>query len=144
MARTTRVELNRRALGELAMAFVDGVFEVSKAIVEEAGRNAPDSPLPPYPLGEGLPKQGGVLVYVGPKQVHAWSLDGSKPKKPRAVKVRTEAGNIFGIAGFGHPGRFQELGTAHHRAQPFLTPAVSTVGPSVPSILNRVVRPKLR
>jgi hypothetical protein len=138
MARTTRVELNRRALNDVAMAFVDGVFEVGKAIVEAA--DPPDA----TPFGQGLVTQGGVLVYVGPKQVHAWSLSGKKPKKPRKFRVRSEEGNIVGIVGFGFPGRFQEIGTVHHPAQPFLTPAVSAVAPQAPGILNRVVRPKLR
>ncbi len=136
MARTSRVELNRRALNDIAVAFVDGVFEVGKAIIENA--DPPDA----TPFGQGLVTQGGVLVYVGPKQVHAWSLSGQKPKKPRKVRVRTETGNIFGIVGFGFPGRFQEMGTVNHRAQPFLTPAVNATDGK--AILDRVVRPRLR
>lgn len=138
MARTSRVELNRKALNDIAGAFTDGVFEVGKAIIEAA--DPPDA----TPFGQGLVTQGGVLVYVGPKQVHAWSLSGKKPKKPRKVRVKAEAGNIFGIVGFGFPGRFQETGTVNHPAQPFLTPAVSQVGPQAPAILDRVVRPRLR
>jgi hypothetical protein len=136
MARTSRVELNRRALNDIALAFVDGVFEVGKAIIENA--DPPDA----TPFGQGLVTQGGVLVYVGPKQVHAWSLSGQKPQKPKKVRVKSETGNILGIVGFGFPGRFQELGTINHGAQPFLTPAVNATDGQ--SILDRVVRPRLR
>lgn len=137
MARTSRIELNRRALNDLTRAFGDGVFEVGKAIIEEA--DPPDA----TPYGKGLVTQGGVLAYVGPKMIGAWSLSGDKPKKPRKVKVRTEEGNVFAIVGFGFPGRFQEGGTINHPAQPFLTPAVSAAAPRAVSILNQVVRPKL-
>lgn len=136
MARTTRVELNRRALNDIAMAFVDGVAAIGKAIIENA--DPPDA----TPFGQGLVDRGGVLVYVGPTQVYAWSLSGKKPQKPKSVKVRSETGNILGIAGFGFPGRFQELGTINHPAQPFLTPAVNKTDGK--AILDQVVRPRLR
>jgi hypothetical protein len=137
MARTSRIELNRRALNEVAGAIADGVFEVGKAIIEEA--DPPDA----TPYGKGLVTQGGVLAYHGSKMIGAWSLSGDKPKKPRKVKVKTEEGNVFAIVGFGFPGRFQEGGTINHPAQPFLTPAVGGVGPRAVGILDRVVRPKL-
>jgi hypothetical protein len=138
MARPTRIELNRAKMNELAGAFADGVFEVGKAIVENA--DPPDA----TPFGQGLVTSGGVLAYHGSKMVGAWSLSGKKPKKPRKVKVSAEQGNVYAIVGFSFPGRFQEVGTVHHGAQPFLTPAVSQTGPQAPGILDRVVRPKLR
>jgi hypothetical protein len=137
MARTTRVELNRRALHELALAFADGVHEVGKRIVEVA--DPPDA----APYGEGLITRGGVLTYVDAKKVAGWTKEGEQPSKPRSVVIRRERGNILAIVGFGFPGHFQELGTVHHRAQPFLTPAVSRVEPEAIAILDRVVRPKL-
>jgi hypothetical protein len=136
MARPTRVELNRKALNDIAGAFADGVFDVGKAIITVA--DPPDA----TPYGEGLVTRGGVLAYHGPKQVGAWSLSGKNPKKPRKVKVKMEAGNIFAIVGFGFPGRFQETGTINHPAQPFLTPAVDASDPR--AVLDRVVRPRLR
>lgn len=138
MARQSRIELNRRAMNELAGAFADGVFEIGKRIIEVA--DPPDA----TPFGEGLVTRGGVLAYHGSRQVGAWSLSGNKPKKPRKVKVRAEEGNVYAIAGFGFPGRFQETGTVNHAAQPFVTPALNRVAPEGPSILDRVVRPKLR
>jgi hypothetical protein len=136
MARATRVELNRKALNNIAMAFVDGVSAIGQAIIENA--DPPDA----TPFGVGLVGQGGVLTYIGPKQVFAWSLSGPKPQKPKSVKVRSETGNILGIVGFGFPGKFQELGTIHQPARPFLWPAVNRTDGK--AILDRVVRPRLR
>jgi hypothetical protein len=138
MARPTRIELNRQALNEVAGAFADGVFEVGKAIVENA--DPPDA----APFGEGLVTRGGVLAYHGSRMIGAWSLSGKKPKKPRKVKVRAEEGNVYAIVGFTFPGRFQETGTINHAAQPFLTPAVNQTRGQAAAILDRVVRPKLR
>jgi hypothetical protein len=55
---TKRVRLNREALHEVTLAVSDGLFELAKQVVTEAGAVAPDSPLDPFPTGEGLPKQG--------------------------------------------------------------------------------------
>lgn len=136
MARTSRIVLNYRKLAEINAAFVDGVFEVGKAIIENA--NPPDA----SPYGVGLVTQGGVIVWHDTKMVKAWSLSGQKPKKPKKFRVGAERGNIVGVAGFDHPGRFQEFGTVHHRAQPFLTPALNETDGK--AVLDRVVRPRLR
>ena len=60
-----------------------------------------------------------------------------------AQNLHKERGNILAIVGFGFPGRFQELGTVHQPAKPFLTPAVSQVEPQAIAILERIVRPRL-
>lgn len=136
--RTTRVELNRRRMHEVALALGDGVHEVGKRIIEVA--DPPDA----TPHGEGLVTRGGVLTYVDAKKIAGWTLSGEVPSKPRDVKIRQERGNILAIVGFGFPGRFQELGTVNHGAQPFLTPAISQVQPEAIAIMERTVRPKLR
>jgi hypothetical protein len=114
--RTTRVKLNRAAVDGVRLALADGAHAVAKAIVTDA--NPPDA----TPFGAGLVTSGGTLAYVGSKKVDGWSLDGRQPKKPRSLRVKGQD-TIVAVAGFGFPGRFQEFGTVHHAAQPFLTPA---------------------
>ena len=129
--------LNRAAMTELGVAIAEGVEEVARTIVEVA--DPPDA----TPWGEGLVTSGGWLVYLGPKKIGGGSQDGRQPKKPRSWRVRESEG-IHGIAGFGFPGRFQEMGTVNHAAQPFLVPAGNRVTPHAPAIMGRVVGPKLR
>jgi hypothetical protein len=106
---------------------------VAKTIVREA--RPPDA----TPYGEGLVTAGGTLVYVGSKKVGGWSQDGSEPRKPRALRVRG-SDMVVAVAGFGFPGRFQEMGTVNHGAQPFLTPSRDRVEPRVPGIVARAAK----
>lgn len=129
-APSKRVVLNRAALSRLELAIADGLLEAGRTIIETA--DPPDSPLEPYPTGEGLPLQGGVLVYVDGKKVAGWSKRGVQPKKPRAA--RTPKGSMIAIVGFGFPGRFNELKT------PFLSPAVDQVAPHVIPIVADAVK----
>jgi hypothetical protein len=138
---SARVVLNRQQVDHVKLAIADGLFEVGQQIIEVAAANAPDSPYDPYPLGEGLVKQGGVLAYVDGKKVAGWSQRGTQPKKPRALRSSRKAVQV--AAGYGFPGLFVELGTVRSRAQPFLTPAMNQVAPQIPLIMERVVRPKL-
>ena len=134
--RTTRVKLNRAAVGGVRLALADGAHAVAKAIVMDA--NPPDA----GPFGEGLVTRGGTLAYVGSKKVDGWSLDGRQPRKPRSLRVRGSE-DIVAVAGFGFPGRFQEFGTARHSAQPFLTPARDRVVPRAVGILRQAVAYRL-
>lgn len=136
MKRSSRVVLNRAAIDGVTLAIADGVFEVVKAIVEEA--HPPDE----TPYGVGLVKAGGALTYVGPKKVNGFGLDGRQPAKPRAVKVAGTQG-IVGVAGYGFPARFQELGTVHQPARPFLWPAVGRVVPRIPGIMRQAAAYRL-
>ena len=129
--------LNRSALTELGVAVAEGVEEVARTIVEVA--DPPDA----TPFGEGLVTSGGWLVYLGPRKIGGGGQDGRQPKKPRSWRVRDSEG-IHGIAGFGFPGRFQEMGTVNHAAQPFLVPAGNQVTPHAGRIIGAVVGPKLR
>lgn len=133
---SARVVLNRDALTAVGLAVADGLEQVVKSIVTEA--HPPDA----TPYGEGLVTRGGWLVYHGSKKVGGGSLEGKQPKKPRALRVRGTTG-ITAIAGFGFPGRFQELGTVNHGAQPFLWPAWTRVEPRLEQIMAPAVRAHL-
>jgi hypothetical protein len=134
-----RVVLNRAAVTDLGLAVADGILEVGQQII--AAARPPDSPDPPFPTGQGLPLQGGVLVYVDGQKVAGWHQRGKQPRKPRAAK--TPKGAIVGIVGYGFPGRFAETGTANSPAQPFLSPATDQVTPAIPGHLRTGVRKRL-
>lgn len=112
--RAAKVVLNHAALDEITRATADGLFELAKAII--SGADVPDA----TPFGEGLVDQGGVIAYVDRKPVASYST-GADPtvKKPRAARLGP---GVVIIAGYGFPGRFQESGTVHQPARPFLTP----------------------
>lgn len=116
MARRARVVVNRAALDEVKRGLADGMFALASAVHEEAARNAPDAP----PYGEGLVTHGGAAVWVDGRKVHE-----TEPlETPRDLRTSDK---IVGVVGFAFPGRFQETGTVHHGAQPFITPAAGTV-----------------
>ena len=130
-----RVVLNRSKLNEVGLAVADGLEVVARAIVEEA--NPPDA----TPYGEGLTTRGGWIVYHGTKKVAGGSMTGKQPKKPRAFRVK--AGTIAAIAGFGFPGRFQEIGTVHHGAQPFLWPSFTRIEDRIDELMAPAVKAHL-
>lgn len=127
---SARVVLNRQALDQAILAVADGFAEAAKLSIEIA--DPPDR----TPYGVGLTKRGGYLAYVNGKKIAGGGRDGRQPKKPRAVNARD---GIVVVAGFGFPGRFQELGTVHHGAQPFLTPVMLAIKPQIPAIVARQV-----
>ncbi len=133
---SARVVLNRQAVDQLRLAVADGLLEVGRTIIELAAENAPDSPYEPYPTGEGLPKQGGVLAMIDNQKVGGWSQRGTQPRKPKAAR---NSKGITVIAGFGFPARFAELGTVRTPAQPFLSPAEAEVRPHIPDIIRPFV-----
>lgn len=140
----SRLRLEQSRLDDVTFIVADGLFEAARVIVEKAAAQAPDSPFEPYPEGEGLPKQGGVLVYAGNKKTHGWSIRGDQPAKPRAVRASTKEHSVVAVLGFGFPGRFAEGGTVNHAAQPFLAPARDSVGvEGVANIVGEVTRPRL-
>lgn len=138
---SARVVLNRSKLHEVTLAVADGLFEVGRTIEEIASEQAPDSPYDPYPTGEGLPKQGGVIAEVDGQKVAGWSRRGSQPKKPRAARGGKGA---LVIVGFGFPGRFAHNGTVRHGGDPFLASARDQVVPHAIDIMRPIVEPKLK
>lgn len=141
---SSAVRLRKEALDDVAFIVADGLMEVGRMYVEAGSANAPDSPLDPYPLGEGLPKQGGVLAYVGGQKVDGWSLRGVQPKKPRALRTPAKQHAIVVGAGFGFPARFVQGGTINHAPRPFFGPGVSGPDPStIPAIVGDLTRPRI-
>lgn len=133
---SVRVVLNRSAMSKIELAVADGVYAVGLAML--AAADPPDA----TPYGVGLVRNGGVLGFIGRKKIAGFGLDGRQPTKPRAVRLIDRRTQV--VVGFGFPGRFQELGTIRQPARPFLAPVVEQVAPSAPSIMARVVGPRLR
>ncbi len=143
--RTKRVMLNRGAIDGINLAIADGLHAVGVAIVTEASAHAPDSPYDPWPIGEGLLKQGGVLTYVNGQKVNGVGLDGKQPRKPRAAAVKQASHRgITTIAGFGFPARFVEFGTVDTPAQPFFTPAFNSVIPRIVPIVKQAAAYRIK
>lgn len=115
-----RIVLNRAAFDAITLATADGLFEMAKEIIASA--DVPDA----EPYGEGLVQGGGVLAFVGKKRVGVWSTSGAGVNKPRAAKL---SGGVTIVGGYGFPGRFQEGGTIHQPARPFLTPVLMSAVP---------------
>lgn len=132
---SARVVVNREALNRVHLALVDGVEEVARTIVETA--NAPDQ----TPFGVGLVRNGGWAVYSDGKKVGGGGLDGTQPAKPRAFVAGP---GISAVAGFGFPARFQEVGTVHQPARPFLTPAGLAVAGMAGSIMRDAIKARIR
>jgi len=139
----SRMTLNQSKLDAVVLAVADGVFEAGRTIIERFSELAADSPFDPYPEGEGLPKQGGVLVYVENKKTHGWSMRGDQPVKPRAARVATKEHSVVAVIGVGYPGRFNEAGTVNMPAHPALTPARDQVAPHIVDIIGQVAGPKI-
>lgn len=124
-----RVVTNRAALSEAILAVADGLLAVGEEIV--AAAHPPDA----APFGEGLVTRGAAAVWVEGRKV------GGQAEKPRSVKVRQYA--IVGVAGFGFPARFQEIGTVHQPARPFLAPAKGQVAPGSLSTIRAAVQRRI-
>jgi hypothetical protein len=127
MAPSSRVVINRAALDEAVLAVADGLAELGQRIVEVA--DPPDAPA----YGQGLVTTGGTYAAVNGKKI------AGNAAKPRSAP---KAG-ILVVAGFSFPGRFQETGTVHHRAQPFLMPAVNAVVPNAESVIGPAVKRRI-
>lgn len=131
----SRVELNRKAFAALELAQTDALFEVAQEVLAVA--SPPDAP----PYGQGLTQGGGAIGYFGNKKVAATQIGGRDVKKPRGLRVR--AGESAVAVGYGFPARFVELGTVHHPAQPFLTPAVAQVVGDAEVIISKSIQKRL-
>lgn len=136
---SAKVRMTRDAFTPRIIAVADGMFEWGKDTIQVAATRAPDSPYDPYPTGEGLPKQGGVLAYVGNKKVAGWHQRGGQPKKPRSLRTTAKQHSVVVAVGFGYPGRFAEGGTIRQAPQPFLEPTKNERASSVPDYVRRAV-----
>jgi hypothetical protein len=141
MARRSRVEINRAKLDEVMGGLADGVFDIARAIGTVAENRAPDA----TPHGEGLVDRIGAIVWVDSKKVAEWSSSGRRPDKPKSMRLKSAGARVVGVVGAGFPGMFQELGTVHHSAQPFLTPsAMEVVGGDAKLRLSKAMERRLR
>jgi hypothetical protein len=136
-----RLKQSRLKLIPLAVSF--GTLKVGQVMAEEYARRSRDSPLEPYPINEGLPRQFGVLVYVDNQKVQGWSRRGDQPKKPRAARETTKALSVVTLIGAGWPARINETGTIHMSAHPAFTPARDAVIPHAAKIVQTYTRPKI-
>lgn len=109
-----RVILARGRLHELDLRLAMGLEGIALRVLERV--DPPDA----APFGVGLVERGGLISYVDGKRV-----GGDADRKPKSLRVRGQGVTV--AVGFGFPGRFQEMGTVNHAAQPFLTPAVMGV-----------------
>lgn len=127
------VQINRAALTALGQGIADGLAAVGARTLELAAPNVPDEP----PIGKGLVQSGSYVVYIQKKKVAG-----------NATLARVDKKGIVLYVGFGFPGRFNEIGTIHQPARPFLSPAfvqaVSDITPTLrPHVAARLraVRP---
>jgi hypothetical protein len=140
---SAKVVLRREKLSEATRIVADGLFEAGKRVILEAAKVAPDSPYDPYPTGEGLPKQGGVLAYVGNDKVNGWSIRGVQPRKPRSARILTKQHSVTVLVGFGFPARLAETGTVDTPAHPWFSPTAARLRGQIPGWVGEVTRPKI-
>lgn len=131
MAVSRRTVLNRKALTALAEGFVEGMAAMGAAVIAVA--HPPDQD----PTGQGLITTGDWGVWAGTKKVAGTAT------KPRSAKL-SKTGGIMLVAGYDFPGRFQELGTIHQPARPFLTPAMLQVIPGAEDFIRPAVVKRLK
>ena len=142
-AARSRMRLKQSRLEQIPLAISFGMLKVGQVIAEEYAERSRDSPLEPYPINEGLPRQVGVLVYVNNEKVQGWSRRGDQPKKPRASRETTKALSVVGLVGVGWPGRINETGTVHMSAHPAFVPARNAVAPHVAQIIQTFTKPRI-
>lgn len=140
---SVKVVLHRETIDAVTLGAIDGLFALAKDVVLEAAAHAPDSPYDPYPIGEGLPKQGGALAYAKGGKIAGWSQRGPQPAKPRALRETSRASGFTVAGGFGFPAHFAELGTIREPARPFLTPALMAKLPEAEPYIAQGVRRRL-
>lgn len=140
-AARSRMRLKQSRLKLIPLAVAVGTAEVGRAIAEEFAKRSRDSPLDPYPINEGLPRQVGVLVYVGNQKVFGWSRRGDQPKKPRAARPVTKELSVVTLVGCGWPARINETGTVNMSAHPAFTPARDAVAPDAAEIVAKFTKP---
>ncbi len=129
MARSSRVELNRAAVGEVYAAAGDGLLALADAML------ANTHPHDHEPYGRGLVKRGGTGVWVNGKKT------GGNASKPR--QLRLDKPGATAIVGYGFPARFEEIGTVDTPSHPFLTPGVMRTLPDAEVHISPAVQRRL-
>jgi hypothetical protein len=109
------------------LAVLDGLVAAGMQIIDSA--DVPDQPA----LGAGLVQRGGVAGWAYGKRVATMGDAADDVQKPRGF--RTSSNGVDVIAGFTFPARFNERGTVHQPARPFLAPAFLATAGDVPGIL---------
>ena len=120
--------MNRAAFDAIRLGMADGGQAVGERIVASA--NPPDA----EPFGRGLVKAGRAVTYLDGRKVAGTGT---------APRGAIPGGGQATVVGFGFPGRFQELGTVHHAAQPFLTPAIQGEAPNIDDRYAQGIRARL-
>ena len=87
-----------------------------------ANAHPPDDPLTAEVI------QGGAVGYIDGRKIGGQA---TKPSSERGLKQR----GIVAFFGFGFPARFQEIGTVHQPARPFLWPAVTETEPEMAGLM---------
>lgn len=132
---SSRVVLNRSRLNDIDRGLADGVLGIAAAIATRADARAPDA----TPFGVGLVQHGGAAVWVRGKKVAEMTTGATGAvAKPRDLRVTNQEHVIVGAVGFDFPARFNEIGTVHQPARPFVTPAaIEVVGSEAEIILSK-------
>lgn len=142
-ASRSRMRLKQSQLEKIPLAVSFGMIKVAEVMGEEYAKRSRDSPLEPYPIDEGLPRQFGALVYVNNQKVQGWSRRGDQPKKPRAARAITKTLSAVGLIGVGWPARINETGTIHMSAHPAFVPARDAIAPKAARIIQTFTLPRI-
>lgn len=132
-----RTVLNLSRLDAIQQALAVGMGDGLRVILDAASAKVKDVPK----LGVGIKYAGGYLVYANGKKVAEGSVTGVAVSPSSSMKVSKGQG-LYGYIGFGRPARFLEVGTSDTAAQPFLSPTVLAMAPTVlPEHMKAAVAP---
>lgn len=128
---SARVVMNRQAVDAIWLGYADGMQQVGLNVLERTRPRVPDRP----PIGKGLVKSGRATTYVNGQKVAGTS---------NAPRASHPPGGIITVIGYGFPGRFNEVGTIHQPARPFLTPGMAAEVPSAGPAAAVAIERRLR
>lgn len=120
-------KFNDAGYRQLREAVAHGFLRIGEEVLASA--DVPDAP----PYGVGLVKRGATGAWVEGQKV------GGAADAPSEV----DTSGVVGVVGYGFPARFQEMGTVHQPARPFLTPAVMAVQPRAGDIIVQEVKARI-
>ncbi|HUW17469.1 MAG TPA: hypothetical protein VMW94_10355 [Actinomycetes bacterium] len=122
--RRAKIVMNKAGVDALFAGMADGLAELGEKIIAEAAAKAPRDAAAAAAAGRPMLKDTGSVVVWGQGKLVVGSGDRkASAQKPRGLK--TPKDQVVMIAGFGSfVAHFNELGTVHMPARPFLTPAI--------------------